>query len=59
MARPDVPSSTVFVVDDDAAVARSLRRLLESAGLPVETYSSAEARAPGCRSRSTPSTGSR
>ena len=34
---------TVFVVDDDAAVARSLARLLRAAGWPVETYLSAEA----------------
>ena len=29
---------TVFVVDDDAAMCRALRQLLESAGLRVETY---------------------
>lgn len=34
---------TVFVIDDDAEVARSLERLLTSAGWPVETYHSAEA----------------
>jgi FixJ family two-component response regulator len=34
---------TVFVVDDDAEVARSLERLLSAAGWPVETYLSAEA----------------
>ena len=33
---------TVFVVDDDAAVRGSLRWLLESAQMNVETYSSAE-----------------
>lgn len=32
---------TVFVVDDDAVVARSLRWLIESVGLKVETFSSA------------------
>lgn len=32
---------TVFVVDDDAAVLMSVRRLLESAGRSVETYQSA------------------
>jgi FixJ family two-component response regulator len=32
---------TVFVVDDDAAVLRSLERLLRSAGLNVATFSSA------------------
>ena len=34
---------TVFVVDDDAAVRDSLTWLIESAGLPVETYDSARA----------------
>ena len=34
---------TVFVVDDDDAVCASLRCLLESLGLRVETYGSAEA----------------
>jgi FixJ family two-component response regulator len=33
---------TVFVVDDDASVRRSLRRLIESVGLPVECYESAQ-----------------
>jgi two-component system response regulator FixJ len=33
---------TVFVVDDDAAVRESLRWLIESAGLKVTTYPSAE-----------------
>ncbi|MEO8604740.1 MAG: response regulator [bacterium] len=33
---------TVFVVDDNAGVRRSLRALLESAGLPVETYASGD-----------------
>jgi two-component system, LuxR family, response regulator FixJ len=33
---------TVFVVDDNLAVRKSLRALLESAGLRVETYASAE-----------------
>ena len=32
---------TVFVVDDDAAVRRSLARLLRSAGLTVESFASA------------------
>lgn len=32
---------TVFVVDDEAVVARSLRWLIESVGLRVETFSSA------------------
>ncbi len=34
---------TVFVVDDDAAVRDSLTWLIQSAGLPVETYDSAQA----------------
>ncbi|HEY8554002.1 MAG TPA: response regulator transcription factor [Burkholderiales bacterium] len=34
--------ATVFVVDDDAAVRDSLRWMIESAGLKVETYASAE-----------------
>ena len=34
---------TVFVVDDNAGVRRSLHALMESAGLAVETYASAEA----------------
>ena len=46
---------TVFVVDDNAALRRSLQALLEAAALRVETYASAEeflarhdARRPGC-----------
>jgi FixJ family two-component response regulator len=35
-------TGTVFVVDDDPAIRESLRFLLESAKLPVETYTSAE-----------------
>ncbi|MBS0376361.1 MAG: response regulator transcription factor [Proteobacteria bacterium] len=34
--------ATVFVVDDDDAVRTSLRLLLKSVGLPVETYASAQ-----------------
>jgi two-component system response regulator FixJ len=34
--------ATVFVVDDNVGVLRSLRALLESAGLAVETYASGE-----------------
>ena len=34
--------ATVFVVDDNVGVRTSLRALLESAGLAVETYASAE-----------------
>jgi two-component system, LuxR family, response regulator FixJ len=32
----------VSIVDDDASLRRSLRNLLSSAGLPVETFESAE-----------------
>jgi FixJ family two-component response regulator len=35
-------AETVFVVDDNVGVLNSLRALLESAGLAVETYASAE-----------------
>src|SRR5512140_938918 len=34
--------ATVFVVDDNVGVRKSLRALLESAGLAVETYASGE-----------------
>ena len=37
----DTPS-TIFVVDDDDAVRTSLRLLLKSVGLPVESFSSAQ-----------------
>ncbi len=36
------PEQTVFIVDDDAAIRRSLRFLLESVGLKTQTYASAE-----------------
>ncbi|MBI3784600.1 MAG: response regulator transcription factor [Deltaproteobacteria bacterium] len=36
------PDTTVFVVDDNVGVRNSLRALLESAGLAVETYASGE-----------------
>jgi two-component system response regulator FixJ len=46
---------TVFVVDDNPGLRRSLQALLEAAGLPVETYASAQeflerydSRRPGC-----------
>ncbi len=49
------PQATVFVVDDDAAVRRSLSLLIGSMALPVETFSSAQdflercdADRPGC-----------
>src|SRR5260221_1695550 len=37
---PPTPSSTVFVVDDDAAVRKALSRLLRSAGIGVATFAS-------------------
>jgi len=51
----DNPKATVFVVDDDEAVCKSLRMLIESAGLNVQTYYSAldflddyDPEVPGC-----------
>lgn len=43
LPRPDRPSGdpTVFIVDDEAAVAESLRWLIESVGLKAETFSNA------------------
>jgi FixJ family two-component response regulator len=38
-----LPPATVFVVDDDEVVARSLRWLIESVQLRVETFGSAQA----------------
>jgi FixJ family two-component response regulator len=35
------PSSTVFIVDDDASVRRALTRLIKSAGYPVQAFASA------------------
>lgn len=50
-----IPPPTVFVVDDDAAVLKSISRLLRSFGLRVVTFSSPreflehyDARVPGC-----------
>jgi two-component system, LuxR family, response regulator FixJ len=40
--------ATVFVVDDDPSVRRSLRRLIESVGLEVETYENAESFLASC-----------
>jgi two-component system response regulator FixJ len=37
-----LPIPSVFVVDDDSSVRRSLARLFKSAGLPVELFASAE-----------------
>jgi len=42
-AAADVARSVVFVVDDDAAVREALDSLIRSAGLRVETFSSARA----------------
>lgn len=39
---PDTDERTVHVVDDDEALLESIRFLLESVGLKVETYSSAQ-----------------
>jgi len=36
------PNPTVFVIDDDASVRKSLSRLLRSLGFEVETFASAE-----------------
>ena len=55
MTMPDSSAQTVFVVDDDSSVRKSLARLLGQAGWNVETYESAESflaqwdrRRPGC-----------
>src|SRR6267143_2003496 len=37
---PPLPSPTVFVVDDDAAVRKALSRLLRSAGIAAATFAS-------------------
>src|SRR5262245_10385135 len=37
-----IPEPTVFVVDDDKTVRESLRWLVDSVGLPVETYANAQ-----------------
>jgi FixJ family two-component response regulator len=37
------PDPTIFIVDDDAAVLKSSRRLLTAAGFNVETFDSADA----------------
>ena len=39
----DVPPQTIFVVEDDAAVARAIARLLRADGWQVKTFGSAEA----------------
>ena len=40
--RPSTLDTTVFVIDDDASVRKSLSRLLRSAGYATETFVSAE-----------------
>lgn len=35
------PKPTVFVVDDDSSLRRALQRLMESVGLPAQTYAGA------------------
>jgi FixJ family two-component response regulator len=55
-ATPNLPSATVYVVDDDEAVRKSLARLLKSTGYRTRDFASAEAflrgwrddPAPGC-----------
>ena len=37
-----VQSATVYVVDDDPSILRSLRRLLKSVGFEVQTFTSAQ-----------------
>jgi len=43
LARPAIGAGVVYVVDDDDSVLRALGRLIRSAGLDVETFSSAAA----------------
>ena len=37
-----MPAATVFIVDDDASMRGALTRLIRSAGLPTESFASAE-----------------
>ena len=37
-----MPTATVFIVDDDPSMRGALARLVRSAGLPVESFASAE-----------------
>jgi FixJ family two-component response regulator len=39
---PDEPKRTIFIIDDDASVRKSLSRLLRATGFQVETFLSAE-----------------
>ncbi len=41
LPKDNTPTSTVFVVDDDASLRTAVRRLLGSVGLPCETFGSA------------------
>jgi FixJ family two-component response regulator len=43
MIAENAVAGTVFIIDDDAGVRRSLERLVRSAGLTAETHSSADA----------------
>lgn len=42
MMSPEPEGSTVFIIDDDASVRRSLARLVSEGGHTIETYASAE-----------------
>ena len=42
MTNPDPQGTTVYLIDDDASVRRSLARLVAGGGHTVETYASAE-----------------
>ena len=41
-ANVDVTASTIYIIDDDESMRRSLARLLSAVGFPVRTFSSAE-----------------
>ena len=49
-AQPEVSQATVFVVDDDDAMLKSIRWLIESVGLHVKTFASAKEFLEGCSS---------
>ena len=42
MSESSITKSTVFVVDDDQAMRNSLKWLIESVGMPVESFASAD-----------------
>jgi len=50
---PDKRDITIFVVDDDESVRRSLKRLMKSAGFKVETFPSAREFLNNCGTRRT------